>query len=87
VEQADAGLRHRAGRMQVCDLARRRQAGEDGGKAGEQHARLGTERLQRLRQRAGDVGQAAGLEQRKDFGADLKDSHRRSSLNQGCWRR
>ena len=53
------------------------QPGEDGGVARHQRAHLDAERRQRTRQGAGDVGEAAGLDQREELGGDRQDAHGR----------
>jgi hypothetical protein len=55
-------------------------ARHDGRKARQQHARVLPSAMSAMRQRAGDVRQAAGLEEGKEFGADLEDSHRAAVL-------
>ena len=58
---------HARGLQRLCDVRETRQQG----------AHVATHAGQGLRQGAGNVGQTASLEQRKNFGADLQNTHTR----------
>ena len=70
--------RHLAARRKCGHSARVAQPGQDGRETRQQHPRLGAGQRQRGRQRAGHIGQATGLEQRKDLSADLQYPHAQS---------
>ncbi len=48
----------------------------DGGQPGQQQAHIGTGACEGRREGGGDVGEAAGLDEREDFGGDVEDAHR-----------
>jgi hypothetical protein len=45
-------------------------------KARQQQARVNTERIQRQRQRGGDIAEPAGFDPRVEFRGDVKDAER-----------
>jgi hypothetical protein len=79
VDQVDRQLRarHAAEQQAVDDGACALHRIEHRRQAGQQHAHVGALLGQRHRQRRHHVGQAAGLDEREDFGGDVQDLHRR----------
>ena len=78
IELAQAhGNRFAPGRLKFAHHARGLERLPDGRKTRQQGAHMATQRGQGLRQGAGNVGQTAGLEQRKNFGTDLQNTHSR----------
>jgi len=76
-QQADA-VRQGEGRGQRLGIGN---AGPQRREGRHQHAHVAALRLERARQRGADVRQAAGLEQREEFGADLQGLHSAASIS------